>query len=68
VIAEAAMSLDGFIADTCDAADQLFDWYNSGDVNSSAPTPTGSPQQPPATYAQRGPTSARSSSAGACST
>jgi hypothetical protein len=54
------MSLDGFIADTCDAADQLFDWHTAETSNSSAPAPTGSPQQPPATCAQRGPTSARS--------
>ena len=32
VIAAAAMSLDGFIADTHDAVGPLFDWYGNGDV------------------------------------
>jgi dihydrofolate reductase len=32
VIASAAMSVDGFIADTDDAVGPLFDWYNNGDV------------------------------------
>jgi dihydrofolate reductase len=32
VIANAAMSLDGFIADAGDAVGPLFDWYNNGDV------------------------------------
>ncbi len=32
VIATAAMSLDGFIADSSDAVGPLFDWYNNGDV------------------------------------
>jgi dihydrofolate reductase len=32
VIAAAAMSLDGFIADPSDAVGPLFDWYNNGDV------------------------------------
>lgn len=32
VIASAAMSLDGFVADTDDAVGPLFDWYNNGDV------------------------------------
>jgi dihydrofolate reductase len=32
VIAQASMSLDGFIADTNDQAGPLFDWYNNGDV------------------------------------
>lgn len=32
VIANAAMSLDGFIADTTDRVGPLFDWYNNGEV------------------------------------
>ena len=32
VIANAVVSLDGFIADTSDAVGPLFDWYNNGDV------------------------------------
>jgi dihydrofolate reductase len=32
VIAQASMSLDGFIADTNDQAGPLFDWYDNGDV------------------------------------
>jgi len=32
VIANAAMSLDGFVADTGDAVGPLFDWYNNGNV------------------------------------
>jgi dihydrofolate reductase len=32
VIANAAMSLDGFVADTHDAVGPLFDWYSNGDV------------------------------------
>ena len=32
VIASAAMSVDGFIADTDDAVGPLFDWYSNGDV------------------------------------
>jgi dihydrofolate reductase len=32
VIASAAVSLDGFVADTADAVGPLFDWYNNGDV------------------------------------
>jgi hypothetical protein len=32
VIASAAMSLDGFVADTEDGLGPLFDWYNNGDV------------------------------------
>jgi dihydrofolate reductase len=32
VIAEAAVSLDGFVADRADAVGPLFDWYNNGDV------------------------------------
>jgi dihydrofolate reductase len=32
VIASAAVSLDGFIADTSDAVGPLFDWYNNGPV------------------------------------
>jgi dihydrofolate reductase len=32
VIAQASMSLDGFIADTNDQAGPLFDWYNNGDI------------------------------------
>ena len=32
VIAQASMSLDGFIADTNDQAGPLFDWYNNGNA------------------------------------
>jgi dihydrofolate reductase len=32
VIASAATSLDGFVADPDDAVGPLFDWYNNGDV------------------------------------
>jgi dihydrofolate reductase len=32
VIAQASMSLDGFIADTNDEVGPLFDWYHNGDV------------------------------------
>jgi dihydrofolate reductase len=32
VIAAAAVSLDGFVADTADAVGPLFDWYNNGPV------------------------------------
>ena len=32
VIAQASMSLDGFIADTNDQAGPLFDWYYNGNV------------------------------------
>jgi dihydrofolate reductase len=32
VIASAAVSVDGFIADTDDAVGPLFDWYSNGDV------------------------------------
>jgi dihydrofolate reductase len=32
VIANAAMSLDGFVADPGDAVGPLFDWYGNGDV------------------------------------
>lgn len=33
VIAQATMSLDGFIADENDAVGPLFDWYGNGDVD-----------------------------------
>ena len=32
VIAAAVVSLDGFVADTEDGVDPLFDWYNNGPV------------------------------------
>jgi hypothetical protein len=32
VIAQASVSLDGFIADTDDEVGPLFDWYHNGDV------------------------------------
>ena len=32
VIALMSMSLDGFVADTNDGVDEVFDWYFSGDV------------------------------------
>lgn len=39
VIAAAAMSLDGFVADTSDAVGPLFDWYNNGDVELTGSDP-----------------------------
>jgi dihydrofolate reductase len=39
VIANAAMSLDGFIADTSDEVGPLFDWYNNGDVEITGADP-----------------------------
>ena len=39
VIASAAMSLDGFVADTEDAVGPLFDWYSNGDVAITAADP-----------------------------
>jgi len=39
VIAAAAMSLDGFVADTSDAVGPLFDWYGNGDVEITGADP-----------------------------
>jgi len=39
VIAQASMSLDGFIADTNDQVGPLFDWYNNGDVEVTGADP-----------------------------
>src|SRR5262249_40730926 len=39
VIAQASMSLDGFIADTNDQVGPLFDWYNNGAVEVTGPAP-----------------------------
>ena len=39
VIAQASMSLDGFIADANDQAGPLFDWYNNGDVEITGADP-----------------------------
>src|SRR5262249_18170197 len=39
VIAQASMSLDGFIADTNDQVGPLFDWYNNGDVEVPGASP-----------------------------
>jgi len=39
VIAGAAMSLDGFIADTSDAVGPLFDFYGNGDVELTGADP-----------------------------
>jgi dihydrofolate reductase len=39
VIAAAAMSLDGFIADTADAVGPLFDWYSNGDIELTGADP-----------------------------
>jgi dihydrofolate reductase len=39
VIADAAMSLDGFIADTAGAVGPLFDWYNNGEVEVTGADP-----------------------------
>jgi dihydrofolate reductase len=40
VIATAAMSLDGFIADQSDAVGPLFDWYGNGTVQLTAGDPS----------------------------
>lgn len=37
VIASFSMSLDGFVADPCDAVGPLFDWYENGEVEVSWP-------------------------------
>jgi dihydrofolate reductase len=39
VIAAAAMSLDGFIADSSDAVGPLFDWYSNGEVDITGADP-----------------------------
>jgi hypothetical protein len=39
VIAAAAMSLDGFIADNSDAPGPIFDWYENGDVEITGADP-----------------------------
>src|SRR5262249_62187107 len=39
VIAQASMSLDGFIADTHNQVGPLFDWYNNGDVEVTGADP-----------------------------
>jgi dihydrofolate reductase len=39
VIAAAAMSLDGFVADTSDEVGPLFDWYGNGDVEITGADP-----------------------------
>jgi hypothetical protein len=39
VIAQASMSLGGFIADTNDQVGPLFDWYNNGDVEVTGADP-----------------------------
>jgi hypothetical protein len=62
VIAAAAMSLDGFIADTSDAVGPLFDWYGNGDVEVTGADPDRifhTSGRPRTTCAGRGRTSAR---------
>ncbi len=39
VIAAAAMSLDGFIADNSDVPGPIFDWYENGDVEITGADP-----------------------------
>ncbi len=39
VIAAAAMSLDGFVADAADEVGPLFDWYGNGDVEITGSDP-----------------------------
>ena len=39
LIADLAMSLDGFVADPNDSADELFGWYFGGDVEVPTPQP-----------------------------
>jgi len=39
VIAQASMSLDGFIADTNNQAGPLFDWYNNGNAEVTGADP-----------------------------
>ena len=38
VVAIMSMSLDGYVADTNDGVDEVFDWYFSGDVEVSMPS------------------------------
>src|SRR5262245_56982467 len=40
VIAQASMSLDGFIADTNDQVGPLFDWYNNGNAEVTGADPS----------------------------
>lgn len=40
VIALMSMSLDGFVADSYDGVDEVFDWYFSGEVEIPMPSPT----------------------------
>ena len=39
VVAQASMSLDGYIAKTDNSIGRLFDWYEAGDVESTTATP-----------------------------
>ena len=39
VVALMSMSLDGYVADPNDGVDEVFDWYTSGDVEVSTPSP-----------------------------
>src|SRR5512133_3944597 len=38
VVAIMSMSLDGYVADTNDGVDEVFDWYFSGDVEIPMPS------------------------------
>jgi dihydrofolate reductase len=39
VVTSATMSLDGFVADANDGIDELFGWFNNGDVHIESATP-----------------------------
>jgi len=39
VVALMSMSLDGYVADANDGVDEVFDWYTSGEVEVSTPSP-----------------------------
>ena len=69
VIAQASMSLDGFIADTADEVGPLFDWYRNGDVEVTGSHPELVPPRPaPPICGRRGRASVSTGSADACST
>ncbi len=69
VIAQASMSLDGFIADTNDQVGPLFDWYRYGMSRSRAAIRSSAlPRPAPPTCGRHGRPSVSASSGGACST
>ncbi len=46
VVAEAAVSLDGFVAFPDDTVGPLFDWYSNGEVALARAIPSGSSTRP----------------------